>query len=111
MKAIHHPARKYCFEESPKGRRSALPTAGKGGAQGKEGRYIMELTNAEQLAIELLKKAARHWPESLWIFAADGVLHVMKKDTEGRKRVSGTGTIDQSFGVASIDIETDGKGW
>lgn len=65
-----------------------------------------ELTRAEQLAIDLLSKAARHWPESLWLFSASGTLHVMKKVDE--KRVMDGEGVNQAYSVAIIDIENDG---
>jgi hypothetical protein len=71
----------------------------------------MELTRQEELAIELLRKAARHWPKSLWIFAADNQLHIMKKDENGKIPTESDGGFDQSFLVDSIDIEADGGDW
>lgn len=38
----------------------------------------IELTKAEELAIELLKKVERHWPDTLWLFAAEKALVLMK---------------------------------
>lgn len=70
-----------------------------------------ELTKAEELAIELLNKAARHWPESLWIFAADNQLHVMKKDASGKIAMKSDGGVDQGFVLESINIEADGGDW
>lgn len=72
----------------------------------------MEPTKQEELAIELLRKAARHWPESLWVFAADGKLHVMRKDVGGEKAIDESGTgFDQTFILDSINIEADGGDW
>ncbi len=71
----------------------------------------MELTKAEELAIELLKKAARHWPESLWLFAANGTLCVMRKDRGKRVMTGFGGGVDSNFEVDTIDIEADGGDW
>ncbi len=69
----------------------------------------MELTKQEKLAIELLKKATRHWPDSLWIFAADGRLYVMRKGKNNEKAViSG---FDPDFILESINVEADGGDW
>lgn len=70
----------------------------------------MELTKQEELAIELLKKAARHWPESLWLFSASGMLHVVKRLPDGRKAMVGEG-FDPDYAIATIDIPNDGGDW
>lgn len=68
----------------------------------------MELTRQEELAIELLKKAARHWPESLWLFSASGTLCVMKKGKDGKRQMFYASGYDQAYSVDTIDIENDG---
>lgn len=70
----------------------------------------MELTRQEELAIELLKKAARHWPESLWLFSASGTLNVMKRDDNGKRVMDGYG-YDPNYVIAIIDIPNDGGDW
>ena len=70
-----------------------------------------ELTKAEELVIELLKKAARHWPASLWIFAAGNQLHIMRKNEFGKVAVESNGSVDQNFVLESINIEADGGDW
>lgn len=72
----------------------------------------MELTKQEELAIELLKKAARHWPESLWLLAAPSGLHVMRYSDNGEKAVTGIGKgFDPEFILDTINIECDGGDW
>jgi hypothetical protein len=66
----------------------------------------MELTKQEERAIELLKKAARHWPESLWLYSASGTLYVMKKDADGKRIVD-----NDDFIIDYIKIENDGGDW
>ena len=68
-------------------------------------------TSNEELAIELLRKVARHWPKSLWLFAADGELCVMKKTEENQKATTHTGGMDPDYILAAIDIESDGGDW
>lgn len=71
----------------------------------------MELTRQEELAIELLKKAARHWPESLWLFSASGTLCVMKKDKAGKRAILKSSRLegyDPEYLVGTIDIPNDG---
>ncbi len=70
-----------------------------------------KLTKSEEKAIELLKKAAKHWPGSLWLFAAGNQLHVMRKDKFGKIAMESNGSIDQDFVLESINIEADGGDW
>jgi len=60
----------------------------------------------EELAVELLKKTARHWPKSLWLLSADGSLYVMKRENDRREIIAGR-VINNSFVLAEIDIETE----
>ena len=70
-----------------------------------------ELTKAEELAIELLKKAAIHWPKSLWLFAADGKLYIMRKESGQHAMTRFGGGVNQAFILDAIDIETAGGDW
>ncbi len=65
---------------------------------------------AEKLAISLLKKVQRNWPNSLWLFAADGQLHIMKKKG-GKRAITSQGGVDQDYVIDTIFIETDGGDW
>lgn len=38
-----------------------------------------ELTHEERLAIAALKRLAKRWPQSLWLFSAGSSLHVMRQ--------------------------------
>lgn len=64
----------------------------------------------EDLAVDLLKKIARHWPETLWIFAADERLYVMRKKN-GKRAMTDRGGVDQDYIIAQVDIEADGGDW
>lgn len=70
---------------------------------------MKELTKAEEKAIELLEKTAKHWPKSLWLFSAGGTLHVMKK--KDGQQVFVDGGADQEYSVAIITIENSGGDW
>lgn len=64
-----------------------------------------DLTEEELRAIVSLKRRAKSWPASLWLFSADGTLHVMRKAPDG-------GTVaDVRYSIATIDIENDGGDW
>ncbi len=76
----------------------------------------METTKAEARAINLLKKAARHWPDSLWLFANGHSLYVMQKRDGKRAMLHGRyihreGGVDPDYVVATLDIENDGGDW
>jgi hypothetical protein len=72
-----------------------------------------DLTPEEKKAIASLKRLAKTWPESLWLFSASGSLHVMRKDEHGNKVHNPY--IPDSFSsesvVATINIENDGGDW
>lgn len=75
----------------------------------------MNLTHEEKVAIRELKKIARHWPDSLWLFTADGVLNVMKKNDHGQRNMITRDDIlwdyDPEYIAEQIRIEADGGDW
>ena len=71
----------------------------------------MDLTANECNAIGALKQAAKHWPKTLWLFAADGRLCVMRKDKDGKRLITKEGGMDQSAIIEHINIESDGGDW
>lgn len=85
-------------------------------------------TPEEQKAIDALKRLARSWPKSLWLFAVDGTLMVMQcgkngervyhlqgdTDSEGRSidpDQKSTGGVDAEYVVDAVDIPCDGGDW
>jgi len=67
-------------------------------------------TKEERRAIAALKRLAKKWPDSLWLFSASGKLCVMqKKDDEIAMRRNGC--VDQDYLVGQIEIENDGGDW
>jgi len=70
-----------------------------------------KLTGAERLALRRLKVLEETWPESLWIFAAGGDLHVMRTTTDGHHAVTDEGSVDQNALVESFEIDADGGDW
>ena len=74
----------------------------------------IELTEKEKKAIRALKRAAKIWPDSLWLFSANGTLCVMKCDENGQHVLlegSFHGGIDQDYVIDTIDIDNDGGDW
>jgi hypothetical protein len=70
----------------------------------------LEPTPEEAKAIRALKRVAKDWPDSLWLFSAAGTLTVMRKGPDGGHVHNGE-NVDQSFIVDTIDIENDGGDW
>ena len=80
----------------------------------------MKLTQDEEKAVKALKRVAKKWPKSLWLFSASGTLTVMKKNSEGKRAIVGGavgpaggvgGGVDPEYIVDSIGIENDGGDW
>ena len=78
-------------------------------AAGKEG--VAVLTKEEKAAIATLKSLAKRWPKTLWLFSADGVLHVMRKGAGGLPMMTESGGVDRDGVVDIIDIRNDGGDW
>jgi hypothetical protein len=45
----------------------------------------IKLSRAEEQAIADLRRLAKHWPKSLWLFSASGSLLVMKCGPDGQR--------------------------
>jgi len=71
----------------------------------------MILTPEEKKAIAALKRVAKRWPESLWLFSASGTLHVMKKNEQGERVMLSSDGVDPDFAITSAYIENDGGDW
>lgn len=81
-----------------------------------------ELTDEERSALRSLRRLAKRWPKSLWLFSASGTLHVMRTGPNG-KRVMRRDThlfasgeadpevTDQRASIGTIDIPNDGGDW
>jgi hypothetical protein len=63
----------------------------------------MIIPNAEErIAIAALRRLAKKWPKSLWLFAGGGGLAVMRADHEA---------IDPAFFITTVNIPSDGGDW
>lgn len=72
----------------------------------------LEPTPDEARAIRALKRIAKTWPKSLWLFSANGTLSVMRADEDGGHIELGFGEgIDPAYALATIDIPNDGGDW
>lgn len=72
---------------------------------------IIEPTSEEQKAIRALKRLARTWPKSLWLFSASGTLCVMRSRQDGNHHTTPDGGIDPDYVLESINIPNDGGDW
>lgn len=80
------------------------------------GERDIELTDEERRAIAALKRLAKRWPKTLWLFSAGGTLCVMRAGPDGdavrRPGVDGEDSIDPANVVDTVrGIITDGGDW
>lgn len=72
----------------------------------------IEPTNEERRAIATLKRLAKRWPKSLWLFSASGSLMVMRARQDGRHALLSNGSVDQDYIVDQVNgISNDGGDW
>jgi len=72
----------------------------------------IELTSLEKRKIKQLKRLAKDWPPSLWLFSANGTLCVMRFGPDGGPALSATGGVDNNYCVVTIQgIYNDGGDW
>lgn len=65
---------------------------------------------SEEQAIAALNRIVKRWPQSLWLWAASGSLHIMKCNPDGSRQETRTGGYaDASVGYVSIPC--DGGDW
>lgn len=71
----------------------------------------IELTKAEKTAIAELKRVAKVWPKSLWLWSANGSLCIMKCDKNNNPIYNKYGAVDSDHIVDKINIYNDGGDW
>ena len=73
----------------------------------------IELTDEERKAIASLKRLAKKWPESLWLFCGgqEGMA-VMRMHEDGGHANHEGGGVDSEYHVDTINgIDSDGGDW
>lgn len=73
----------------------------------------MNLTDDEKKAVAALKRLAKRWPDTLWLFCGGqhGVA-IMKTDEDGLRVTTGSGEgFDHEYCVGTVDIPSDGGDW
>ena len=69
-------------------------------------------TPEEKRAIASLKRVANKWPDSLWIFASDQGLTVMRNNDEGKHATLGVGKgMNPDYILDFIRIDAEGGDW
>lgn len=68
-------------------------------------------TPDEKRAVAALKRVAKSWPASLWLFSASGSLCVMQKGDDGDRVRLSCGGADPGAIIETINIENDGGDW
>jgi hypothetical protein len=71
----------------------------------------LSLDAEERRAIATLKRLAKRWPSSLWLFSASGNLNVMRCNADGERAYGRNSSVDPDFIVEGIDIPNDGGDW
>lgn len=71
---------------------------------------MRDLTTEERRAVASLKRLAKRWPETLWLFSASGALTVMQRTADGERARKGEG-YDDKYAVDTIAIPNDGGDW
>jgi hypothetical protein len=71
----------------------------------------IKTTPEEDRAIRSLKRLAKKWPKSLWLFSASGRLHVMRCDENGQAVMTKNGGSDPDYSITTINIKNDGGDW
>lgn len=70
-----------------------------------------DLTNKERAAISALKRVAKIWPDTLWIFCNGLSVNIMRKNEDGEQAHNQFGSVDSEYIVDTVDIENDGGDW
>jgi hypothetical protein len=70
-----------------------------------------DLTKKEREAIDALQRIAAKWPETLWLFSANGNLWVMRCGPNGEQVTLPNHSVDQDYCVEEIPIPNDGGDW
>src|SRR5690606_32963651 len=71
----------------------------------------MKPTKKEAAAIETLRSALDTLPDSVWLYVADGCIHVMRNNKNGDRAVSDNGGMNQDYILASLPCDIDGGDW
>ena len=61
--------------------------------------------------VRLLNRLVNIWPESLWVWSADGKLYLMHTGPDGERVMTDSGGVDDAYIVDAFNIPSDGGDW
>lgn len=66
----------------------------------------------EKQIVAILKNLEVNWPDSHWLYAAGGTLHLMRNKKDGKRSILPDCGMNPKMSVESFDgIECDGGDW
>jgi hypothetical protein len=73
----------------------------------------MDLSDEEKRAIASLKRLAKRWPDTLWLFCGGQKgIAVMKAGVDGERVTTGVGEgFDPGYLVDQVDMPVEGGDW
>ena len=71
-----------------------------------------ELTDEERKAIASIKRLAKRWPASLWLFAGgQNGIAIMRTGPDGKRMHTSADGVDPDFCVDTVNLPADGGDW
>lgn len=75
-------------------------------------KHVIEPTEEEKKVIASLKRLAKKWPSTVWLFVDGNSVHVMRIGETERHATTGRGQgIDPDYILDSVNIDCDGGDW
>lgn len=62
-------------------------------------------------AIRALKRVAKTWPETLWLFSCNGRLCIMRAGADGEQVMLSSGSVDPDYELVAVNIPNSGGDW
>lgn len=69
----------------------------------------MSKSMREEITIGALRRLEKTWPDTLWLYAAAGQLHLIKRGPDGRRVLLPAGAPDPGHTIASFKIPCAGS--
>lgn len=70
-----------------------------------------DISRAESRVVLALNNVAFSWPNSLWLYAGAGSLHIMQKGPGGARMMLPGGGVDPAYSICAVGIPCDGGDW
>ena len=72
---------------------------------------MTNLPKREQRVFDLLTRLTNIWPDSLWLWSANGNLYLMRTGRDGERVMTSFGSVDDTYVVDVFNIPSDGGAW